>query len=118
LTKRQQLRILAESAEIHRVKIFKTRTEGIMGTVQYRVEPNHLTKPASYKLRFIPQQTTGYDELAAAVIANGEYTHTLPGFAGSAVSSLEITVHEYAALRTMIRNDYDSRLVDILDVVM
>jgi len=41
--------------------------EGIMGTVQYRVEPNPLTKPASYKLRFIPKQTAGYDELAAAV---------------------------------------------------
>ncbi len=41
--------------------------EGIMGTVQYRGEPNPLTKPASYKLRFLPKQTAGYDELAAAV---------------------------------------------------
>ena len=38
-----------------------------MGTVQYRVEPNPLTKPASYRLRFMPKQTAGYDELAAAV---------------------------------------------------
>jgi hypothetical protein len=48
------------------------------------------------------------------VTANGEYT--LPGFAGSAVSSLTIRVNDYAALRTMIRNDYDGRLVDILDL--
>jgi hypothetical protein len=48
------------------------------------------------------------------VIANGEFT--LPGFAGSAVSSLQIRVNDYAALRTMIRNDYDGRLVDILDL--
>jgi nucleoid DNA-binding protein len=41
--------------------------EGIMGTVQYRVERNPLTKPASYKLRFLPKQTAGYDELAAAL---------------------------------------------------
>jgi hypothetical protein len=38
-----------------------------MGTVQYRVEPNPLTKPVSYKLRFLPKQTAGYDELAAAL---------------------------------------------------
>ncbi len=48
------------------------------------------------------------------VTANGEFT--LPGFAGSAVSSLQIRVNDYAALRTMIRNDYDGRLVDILDL--
>lgn len=38
-----------------------------MGTLQYRVELNPLTKPASYRLRFLPQQTAGYAELAAAV---------------------------------------------------
>jgi hypothetical protein len=48
------------------------------------------------------------------VVENGEFT--LPGFAGSAVSDMIITVDNYAALRTMIRNNYDGRLVDILDV--
>jgi hypothetical protein len=38
-----------------------------MGTVQYRVELNPLTKPASYRLRFMPHQIAGYKELAAAV---------------------------------------------------
>lgn len=38
---------------------------------------------------------------------------TLPG---SAVSSLQIKVDDYSALRAMIRNDYNSRLVDILDL--
>jgi hypothetical protein len=41
--------------------------ESIMGTVQYRIEPNPLTKPVSYRLRFMPKQTAGYDELAAAL---------------------------------------------------
>jgi len=50
------------------------------------------------------------------VTENGEYI--LHGFSGSAVSGLEITVHDYAALREMIRNDYSGRLVDILDVTM
>jgi hypothetical protein len=50
------------------------------------------------------------------VTANGAYT--LPGFAGSAASALEITVNDYAALWEMIRNDYQGRLVDILDVTV
>jgi hypothetical protein len=47
---------------------------------------------------------------------NGEYI--LPGFAGSAVSNLEITVNNYAALWEMIRNTYQGRLVDVLDVAV
>ncbi len=39
----------------------------------------------------------------------------LPGFAGSAVSSLTI-VNNYTALWEILRNDYQGRLVDILDV--
>ena len=50
------------------------------------------------------------------VTENGEYI--LPGFAGSAVSTLEITVNDYAALWDMLRSDYNGRLVDILDVAM
>jgi hypothetical protein len=43
---------------------------------------------------------------------------TVPGFTGSAVSSLEISVNEYAALWEMLRNNYNGRLVDILDVAV
>ncbi len=50
----------------------------------------------------------------ASVTANGDCT--LQGFSGSAVSSLEISVNDYAALKTLIRNSYAGRLVDILDV--
>jgi len=50
------------------------------------------------------------------VTADGGFS--LPGFAGSTVSSLSITVNDYAALWEMIRNDYQGRLVDILDVVV
>jgi hypothetical protein len=32
------------------------------------------------------------------------------------VSSLEISVNEYAALWEMLRNNYNGRLVDVLDV--
>jgi hypothetical protein len=45
---------------------------------------------------------------------NGEFV--LPGFSGSPVSSLSIRVDNYAALKTIVSNDYDGRLVDVLDV--
>ncbi|WP_417909382.1 hypothetical protein, partial [Candidatus Electronema sp. PJ] len=46
------------------------------------------------------------------VTANGDIT--LPGFAGSPVTTLDIRVLEYAALKEMLRNDYKCRLVDVL----
>ena len=62
----------------------------------------------------LDMQEGGASGEEVAVTENG--TYTLPGFSGSAVSSLNITVNEYAALRDMIRNDYSGRLVDVLDV--
>lgn len=38
-----------------------------MAPIQYRIEPNPMTTPGSYKLRFIPQGVNGYDEVAKAV---------------------------------------------------
>ncbi|MCI5159680.1 MAG: hypothetical protein D3906_14885, partial [Candidatus Electrothrix sp. AUS1_2] len=51
---------------------------------------------------------------AVTVTANGDFT--LPGFSGSAVGSLDIRVNDSAALKTLIRNNYGGRLVDVLDV--
>jgi len=48
------------------------------------------------------------------VIQNGEYI--IPGFSGSAVNALEITVNNYAALWDMIRSNYGGRLADVLNV--
>ena len=36
-----------------------------MAPIKYRIEPNPMTTPGSYKLRFIPQGINGYDEVAA-----------------------------------------------------
>ena len=49
-----------------------------------------------------------------SVTQNGDYT--LNGFAASTVSSLDITVNNYAGLWEMVRNDYSGRLIDVLDV--
>jgi hypothetical protein len=51
---------------------------------------------------------------AVSVTANGEYT--LSGFAGSAVSSLNVRVNDYAALLDLVRDQYYGRIVDVLDV--
>ena len=50
----------------------------------------------------------------AALTANGEYS--LPGFSGSAVSSLSIRVDDYSGLWDMLRNDYSGMLTDLLDI--
>jgi len=51
---------------------------------------------------------------AVAVAENGNYT--LLGFANSAVSSLNITVHKYAKLTELVRNNYAGWLVDVLEL--
>uniref|UniRef100_UPI0040563F0D hypothetical protein n=1 Tax=Candidatus Electronema sp. TaxID=2698783 RepID=UPI0040563F0D len=53
---------------------------------------------------------------AVTVAANGNYT--LPGFSGSAVSSLSVKVENYTKLVALLRSDYRGRMVDVLDVGM
>jgi hypothetical protein len=48
------------------------------------------------------------------VAANGNVT--LQGFSGSAVSSLAITVNDYASLKKLVHDQYSGRLVDVLDI--
>jgi hypothetical protein len=64
----------------------------------------------------LDMQEGGAAGATVIVPQNGEYI--LPGYAGSPVSSVEITVNNYAALWEMIRNSYGGRLVDVLDVKM
>ena len=51
---------------------------------------------------------------AVTVTADDEYI--LPGFAGSAVSSLNVRINDYTALLNLVREQYYGRLVDVLDV--
>lgn len=60
------------------------------------------------------QEEGGRAGAAVAVAANGDCT--LPGFSGSAVSSMIIRVNDYVALKEMIRSGYSGRLTDILEV--
>jgi hypothetical protein len=54
------------------------------------------------------------DAITAAV--NG--TYTLPGFSGSAVSSLSVKVENHAGLVALLSSSYHGRMADILDVEM
>lgn len=54
----------------------------------------------------------------AEVLVTQNGNVTLPGIAGSAVSSLNITVSSYSGLWDLLRNDYGGRIVDVLDVRM
>ena len=87
-----------------------TADERLRIQVEYNVQDDLLA------FRLIDMQDGGTEGPMVPVTGNGEFI--LPGFSGSAVSTLEITVNDYAALKAMVRYDYDSRLVDILDVEM
>ncbi len=62
----------------------------------------------------LDMQEGGRAGAAVTVTANGSVT--LPGFAGSAVTNLTVRVNNYAGLEEMLRNDYGSRVVDVLKV--
>jgi hypothetical protein len=67
-------------------------------------------------LNLLDMEEGGKTGAAVTVTANG--TYTLEGFAGSAVTSLELKVENLAALVSLIRNSYAGRMVDILDIRM
>ena len=85
-------------------------------TERLRIQVDSSLQENMLAFRLIAMQDGGAVGAMVPVVENGEFT--LPGFAGSAVSDMIIAVDNYAALRTMIRNHYDGRLVDILDVVV
>jgi len=71
-------------------------------------------RAAALLFSLLDMQEGGRAGAVVTVTANGSVT--LPGFAGSAVTTLNLTVNNYAGLVQMIRNAYSSRLADVLDV--
>lgn len=103
--------ILTGSATIPYVRVTNSITSG---DAWLRIQV--LQDLAENRLLFslLALQEDGAKGAEVAVTENGEYT--LPGFAGSTVGQLMITVDSYAALWDMIRNDYSGRLVDVLEL--
>jgi hypothetical protein len=81
-------------------------------TVRIQVTQDLTEEELRFSLLDMKEDGAAGDEVT--VTANG--TYTLPGFSGSALSSLEITVNNYSGLWEMIRNSYGGRLVDVLEV--
>jgi hypothetical protein len=65
-------------------------------------------------INLLDMQEGGGAGAAVIVTANGELS--LPGFIGSAVTSLNIRVNSFVQLKEMLRNDYGGRVVDIMEV--
>ena len=107
----QETGILTDNAATPYVSITGgtvTAAERLRIQADYNLQADQLT------FSLIALQDGGASGVMAPVTGNGDYT--LTGFSGSAVSALNIRVNAYDALKTMIRNDYDGRLVDILDI--
>uniref|UniRef100_UPI0040559F65 hypothetical protein n=1 Tax=Candidatus Electronema sp. TaxID=2698783 RepID=UPI0040559F65 len=81
-----------------------------------RVQVEHNVQDDILAFKLIDMRDGGAQGMIVPATGNGEFT--LPGFSGSAVSSLSIKVENYAALKTLVVNEYDGRLVDVLDVKM
>jgi hypothetical protein len=91
--------VVATSAEI-------TADEHIRIQAIFDLTDNRLT------LSLQAMEQRGITGDAVSVPGNG--TYTLPGFSGSAVTSLTVRVDNYDDLISLIRSDYNGRIVDIL----
>ena len=95
-----------------------TVTGGVLAAEGARVRIQVVLHPQDGDLRFnlIDMEEGGKAGDEVRVAANG--TYTLLGWTGCDVTSLEVTVADYAALLALVRSPYSGRLVDVLDVGM
>jgi hypothetical protein len=103
--------ILTGAAEVPYVQVVGGTTSG-EATLRIQVL---LDVPADcLRFNLLDMTEGGAAGAVTTVTANGDIT--LQGFAGSPVTTLDIRVLEYAALKEMLRNNYNCRLVDVLVV--
>jgi len=104
--------ILSGSGELPLVTV----TNGTMTSesARLRIQAVYHGQNGTLRLSLLDMQEGGTEGDWVQVSGNGSYT--LPGYAGSEVSSLELTVADYPALLAMVRSPYGGRLVDVLDV--
>jgi hypothetical protein len=95
-----------------------TVSGGTLAAEGARLRIQVVLHPQDGDLRFnlIDMEEGGKAGDEVRVAANG--TYTLLGWTGCDVTSLEVTVADYAGLLALVRSPYSGRLVDILDVGM
>jgi hypothetical protein len=81
-----------------------------------RIQVEHNVQDDILAFKLIDMQEGGAAGLIAPATGNGEVI--VSGFAGSAVNALQLRINNYAALKTLVVNDYAGRMVDVLDVKM
>lgn len=93
-----------------------TVTGGVLNGGDAWVRIQVLVDAQDGDLRFslIDMHENGVVGEAVRVSDNSDYN--LPGFAGSILTSLEVTVNDYAALKLLVLTNYVGRLVDVLYV--
>jgi hypothetical protein len=79
-----------------------------------RIQAVFDTRADALLFSLLDMQENGKTGAAVSVTANGAVS--VPGFSGSAVTSLSVRVNNYAALKEMIRSSYGGRMADILQV--
>jgi hypothetical protein len=103
--------ILTGSAELPYVTIASsTVTADEMLRIQAIFDP----RDGYLRVNLLDMQEGGKAGVTVTVTGNGNYT--LSSFAGSAVSTMMLTVHSYTELTELVRNYYSGRLVDVFDV--
>jgi hypothetical protein len=103
--------ILTGSAEVPYVTI---ESGTVAADEMFRIQAMIDSRTGTLLMNLIDMQEGGTTGETVAIPANGDYV--LPGFSGSGVSNVHITVHEWAALIALMRNSYSNRLVDIVDI--
>ncbi len=109
----QEVGILTGSAAAPYVKA--TAAE-MTASERLRIQAVLDSRSGQLLLSLLDMQKHGAAGDAVTVAANGNYT--LPGFSGSAVSSLSVKVENYAELVALLRSGYRGRMVDVLDMEM
>ena len=87
-------------------------------TTDERLRIQVLQDLAENRLRFALLDMEEGGAAGEEVVVKETGAYNLPGFNGSALSNLAITVNDYTALWDMILEDYGGRLVDVIDVTM
>lgn len=83
-------------------------------SAQVRIQAAVDAQDGILRLNLLDMKEGGAAGDAVAVTGNGDCT--LPGYAGSDLRDLTVTVDDYAALLQLVRQSYGNRLVDVLDV--
>lgn len=104
--------ILSSSGETPLVTVTGGQLEA--ESVRVRIQALLDVQDGDLRLNLLDMREGGAKGAKVQVSANGIYT--IQGYVGSDLTTLEITVLDYAALLQLVRQPYGNQLIDILDV--